>query len=137
MIILFYVWDITVPADTAELNPIYQKLKLSAGIITNINIKFPDGCNGMVKVRILRWTFQLVPLSNGEWVTGNGETVPTETSYELLEVPFELEFQACSPSTSYPHKITIRIEVSPTATLSDLQIIESLNKIVEAVTVNG
>jgi len=131
---MFSAWDITVPADTAELNPLKQKLKLPFGIITGISIKFPDGCNGMVKVRILRWTFQVIPLSSGEWVTGNGETVPTETSYELTETPFELEFQACSPSTSYSHKITVRIEVSPTATISDQQVIANLQDIKELLT---
>ena len=131
---MFSAWDITVPADTPLLAPITQKLKLPAGIISKIDIKFPSGCNGMVKVVIKRWTFQLVPLSSGEWITGNDETVPTETTYELLETPFEIEFQACSPSTTYEHKITIRIEVIPAVSLSDKQIIDRLDKIVEAVT---
>ena len=131
---MFHAWDITVPADTPELAPIKQELNLPAGVITGISIKFPSGCNGMVKIRILRWTFQLVPLSKEEWVTGNDETVPTEQSYELLETPFMLEFQGCSPDTTYLHRITVRIEVNPLVSPSDQQTIQLLKDIKEAVT---
>jgi len=134
---MFSAWDITVPANTAELNPLKQKLKLPAGIISKIDIKFPSGCNGMVKVIIKRWTFQLVPLSSGEWITGNDETVPTETAYELLETPFELEFQGCSSSTTYPHVITVRIEVNPLMSVAEKAMIEALNKVAEAVAPSG
>ncbi len=130
---MFHAWDITVPANTPLLNPVKQELNLPAGVITGISIKFPSGCNGMVKIRILRWTFQLVPLSSGEWVTGDGETVPTEQNYELLETPFMLEFQGCSPSTTYPHTITVRIEVSPLVSPADAQTIDLLKDIKEAV----
>lgn len=134
---MFHVWDITIPAGRTEASPVVQELELPIGIITKIDIKFPAGCHGMVKVRILRWTFQLVPLSSGEWITGDDEAIPTETYYELLEVPTFLTFKGCSPDTGYDHKITVRIEVNPTLKISDSQIIERLDKLVEAVNPNG
>lgn len=134
---MFHVWDITITADTKETAPLEQQLELPIGIITKIDIKFPAGCHGMVKVRLLRWTFQLVPLTSGEWVTGDDEAIPTETYYELMEVPTFLTFKGCSPDTAYDHKITVRIEVNPALKISDTQIIERLDKLVEAVNLNG
>jgi len=134
---MFHVWDITITANTLEAAPKEQQLELPIGIITKIDIKFPAGCHGMVKIRLLRWTFQLVPLSSGEWITGDDETIPTETYYELLEVPVFLMFKGCSPDTDYNHKVTIRIEVNPALKISDMQIIERLDKLVEAVNPNG
>ena len=134
---MFYAWDITVPANTPLLAPITQQLNLPAGVITSIAIKFPSGCNGMVKIRINRWTFQLVPLSDGEWVTGNDETVPTEQSYNLLETPFFLQFMGCSPATTYQHVITVRIEVNPLISVSDQLLIDAMNKVAEAVSLSG
>jgi len=108
---VFYAWDITIPADTGEASPVTQLLKLTRGIIKRIDIRFPDGCHRMVKVRIFRYESQLVPLSRDEWVTGDGETVPTEPFYELLEAPYQLKFVGCSPGTKYKHTVTVRIQL--------------------------
>lgn len=129
---MWHAWDITITADTKEATPKEQQLELPIGIITKVDIKFPAGCHGMVKVRLSRWTFQLVPLSSGEWVTGDNETIPTETYYELFEVPTFLTFKGCSPDTVNLHKITVRIEVNPVTSASQQQIIERLDKILEA-----
>lgn len=110
---MFFCWDITVEADTAEDDPLRQWLNLPKGIITHIDIKFPAGCHGMVKVRLFKESLQLVPLSEDEWVTGDDEPVPTETYCELLDKPFKLKLVACSPDTAYDHTITVRTEIQP------------------------
>lgn len=83
------------------------------GVITKLDIKFPPGCHGLVKVRIFRSRFQLVPLSKDEWITGDGESVPTEGFYDLSVTPSELEFVGCSPGTTYDHTVTVRIQILP------------------------
>lgn len=110
---MFFAWDITVTAGTTEASPKTQVLKLSKGVITGIDVKFPAGCHGAVKVQLLRSEFQLVPLNRGEWVTGDDETVPTEPYYELDETPAELKFLGCSPGAAYDHVVTVRVAVQP------------------------
>jgi len=110
---MFYAWDIIIPKNTSEDDPIIQTLKLTKGVITKLSVKFPPGCKGLVKVRILRYESQLVPLSRGEWLTGDGETIPTETYYPIRDEPTSLKFIGCSPNTYYPHKITVRIQLTP------------------------
>lgn len=110
---MFYAWDITVSAGTTTASPKTQVLKLSAGVITRVDIKFPAGCHGLVKVRIRRSEFQLVPLSKDEWITGDDETIPTEAYYELESTPTELKFIGASPGTTYDHTVTVRIQVLP------------------------
>ena len=110
---MFYAWDITVGASTLESSPKTQELKLTAGVITRVDLKYPAGCKGMVKVRILHSEFQLVPLSRGEWVTGDNETVPTETFFTLSPDQNSLKFVGVSPGTSYPHTITVRVNIEP------------------------
>ena len=134
---MFLAWDITIPANTSESAPTQLKLLLPHGIISKISVKFPSGCNGMVKVRFFRWAFKLIPLSSGDWLTGNDETVITETAYKLTETPFHLQFEGCSPSTTYQHIISVRVEVIPESSLTEDRIVANLEKIVEAVTVNG
>jgi hypothetical protein len=110
---MFFCWDITVTADTPEDEPLEDWLSLPRGIITSINVKFPAGCHGMVKVRLFQEALQLVPLSEDEWVTGDDEDVQTETYAELLDKPYKLKIKLCSPDTEYDHTVTVRVEVRP------------------------
>jgi len=108
---MFYVWDITITANTQEAAPKKQWLKLPKGVITRVDIKFPAGCHGMVKIRLFLESLQLVPLTEDEWVTGDDETIPTETGAEIVDKPYKIKFIGCSPSTDYNHTVTVRIEV--------------------------
>jgi len=108
-----YAWDINVPAGTSESSPVTQILKLHKGVITKIEIKFPPGVHGTVKVRIFRWEAPLVPLNRDGWITGDGETVRYNLYYDLNQEPYWLKFLAVSPNATYDHMITVRIEVLP------------------------
>jgi hypothetical protein len=112
---LFYAWDVTVPAGTEDSAPIEQTLKLTKGTVTKVSIKFPAGCSGLVKVRVFHEEFQLVPLTKGEYVTGDDETVDAEMLYELGSRPYALKLRASSPGCQYDHTITVRVTLMPTA----------------------
>jgi hypothetical protein len=127
---MFFAWDITIPKNTLETDPLIQTLKLSKGVITRLDIRFPAGCHGLVKVRLFRYEAPLIPLSRGEWVTGNDETIPTEAYYELVEAPAELKFVGCSPGAAYDHVITVRIQILPRSIASMIPLIELLTKVV-------
>lgn len=126
---MFWAWDITVTANTLEASPKSQTLKLSKGIITGIYIKFPAGCHSMVKARILYHEFLLVPLIRDEWVTGDDETVPTDTYFDLASAPYELKFMGCSPGTTYDHTVTIRVTVLPPSVASMAPVIQLLTRL--------
>jgi len=122
-----YAWDITIPAGTSESSPVEQILKVHKGVITKIEIKFPAGCHGMVKVRLFRWEAQLVPLNRDGWITGDDEPVTYNLYYELEDEPYQLKFIGASPGTSYDHTITVRIEILPK---SVAMIAPALNRLV-------
>lgn len=130
---MFYAWDITISAGQAEDDPVTQTLKLTKGVITGIWIKFPPGCHRLVKVRLLRSEFQLVPLSRGAWVTGDDETVPTEPYYELKETPAQLKFLGCAPETAYPHTVTVRVAITPPEIATPYQVLQDLLKVFKRV----
>jgi len=126
---MFFAWDITVTADTKEASPTTETLKLSAGVITHIGIKFARGCHGMVGVRLKHHEFQLVPLSRGEWVTGDDESVDFAEYFELKTTPYSLKFEGCSPNTLYNHALTVRITVLPRSVASMIPVVELLAKL--------
>lgn len=108
---MFFCWDIAIEADTSDKTPLEQELSLPRGVITKVDIKFPAGCHGMVGVRLFHCEQQAIPLSSDEWVTGDDETVPTNTYLELTDEPYKLKLRACSPDTEYDHTITVRVDV--------------------------
>jgi hypothetical protein len=130
---MFYAWDITIPKNTLETDPTIEILKLTKGVLTKVDLKFPSGCHGMVKVRIFRSEFQLIPLSHGEWVTGDGESIPTECYYELEETPVQLKFVGCSPDTDYDHTISVRVTVLPKAVATVMPLIEVLTSFLKRI----
>jgi len=128
---VFFAWDIPIPADTKADTPYIKTLKLTIGVITRIAIKFPRGCHGMVKVRLDRFKFQFLPLSAGEWVTGDEEAVGSEEFFEIREPPAELVFYGCSPGTTYDHVVTVRITVLPKKVASMIPVIELLSRLLQ------
>jgi hypothetical protein len=130
---MFYAWDITVPADTKEDNPVTKILQLSHGVISHVSIKFPSGCHGMVKVRLQKYDTNLLPLNRDDWITGDGETVSTAEYYELETRPYDIKLIACSPNTSYDHTITVRITVLPKIIVTFLPVYELLLGLVERI----
>jgi len=130
---MFFAWDITIPAGRSEANPLTQVLKLTAGVIVKGDIKFPRGCHGIVKVRLLHREFQLVPLSSGEWVTGDDETISFPEYFEIKGRPFSLKFVGCSPNSGYDHTITIRITMLPRNIASMLPVVEALSRLLSRI----
>jgi len=126
---VFYAWDITIPANTLLTAPVEQTLKITNGVIVRISVKFPSGCHGLVKMRLLRWRFQVVPLSGGEWLTGDDETVDFPEYYEITKDPFELKFVGTSPGTCFPHSLAVRVVVLPKAVASFYPLAQALQKL--------
>lgn len=123
---MIWAWDITIDANTTEASPKSQILKISAGVITKLDFKYPAGCHGMVKVRIRHGESQLIPLSLDEWITGDDETVPFPEYFELSTPPYQLKFIGCSPGTSWPHTVTVRLSVLPSSIAAPYMIFKGL-----------
>jgi len=134
---VFYAWDITITAGTLETAPKTQTLKLTAGVIINIDAKFPRGCHGLVKIRLFHHGFQLVPLSRGQWVTGDDEPVKMPHYFELTSAPYALKFQGVSPGTTFNHTVTVRVTVLPKSVASMIPVIELLTRLLQRMGVLG
>jgi len=128
---MFFAWDILIEKGTTEDEPVTQILKLSSGIIVKVDIKFPDGCHGQVKVRLLRNEQQLIPLNRDDWVTGDAETVTTPEYYELMETPTQLKFLGICPSAVYDHMVTVRITILPKPVASLMPVMDLLARLMQ------
>jgi len=125
---MFYAWDITVSAGTLEASPKRERLVISKGVITRIEVKFAPGCHGLVKVRIFHHGSQLVPLTKDSWLTGDDEPIVSEQYFEVDTPKYDLQFVGASPNCDYDHTITVRVTVLPPAVASILSVVKVLEK---------
>jgi hypothetical protein len=123
---MLFSWRITVTAGTAEDSPITETLKLTAGVMTLIQVRFEKGCKHLVMVKLLRAEHQILPANPGQWLTGDEETVVDEPYYELVVQPIDLKFLACSPSCTYDHDIAVRVLILPTGVVFWWQMLEKI-----------
>jgi len=128
-----YAWDITITGNKPAAEPKEQTLDLHPGVITKVEVKFPAGCHGMVKARLFFGRFQIVPLSRGEWVTGDDESVSYPTYHEIVNEPAQLLFQGCSPGTSYSHTITVRVQILPKAVATFMPLVDVLTRFLQKI----
>ena len=130
---MFYAWDITIPPNTLEASPTTQILKLSKGVITRADIKFPRGCKGLAKVRLFRYESQLIPFSRDEWITGDDEAIPTEGYYELVETPAQLKFIGINADDTYEHTVSVRIQILPKAVATFMPLIDVMTRFLKRI----
>jgi len=128
---MYFCWDITIPANTLEKLPLKQYLRITKGVITGVDVKFPAGCHGMVKARLFRYEQQAIPLTRDEWIRGDDEAVSTETYIDLNAYPYQLKFVGCSPDTDYDHTVTVRIQVLPTFAAGFAQITNLVQRLLD------
>jgi len=130
---MFYAWDITIPANTQATTPLERVLKITKGVVVRFGVKFPSGHHSLVKVRLFYLDSQLFPLSRGEWITGDDEAIDVPEYFEIKGAPYTLKFHGCSPGTTYPHLVTVRVVILPKEVASFVPLIELLTKILQRI----
>jgi len=108
-----YVLPFTVPANTPEESPLELELKLEEPLITKFELHFPDGCAGMVKVRVFYGIKQIYPKEERTYFSGNNETISFVEYFKGPSVPWKLRVIAFSPGTSYDHSLILRLGTLP------------------------
>jgi len=123
---LYYEFTKTASAGRTEATAQTWDLKLTAGIVHYIEIKFPAGCAGLVHVRLLHGAHPVVPLNIDDDINGDAETIPFKEFYPLSPGANLLTLQAWNEDTVYDHSISVRVgvlseeELNPWVVLKDL-----------------
>lgn len=108
-----YVYELTVPADTAKADPAESEALLVTGTIKQIEIAFPPGCAGEVKVVMLDRILQISPANSEMYHAWDDYTERFSMDYPLDDPGPKITLRGWSPDTVYDHKITFRFDVVP------------------------
>jgi hypothetical protein len=135
---MFYDFAVTVTAGKTEAAPKEQELKLTYGVIHQVEIEFPRGCKGYVYLALDHWEHQFLPTNPDEAFSGDGYVIVIKEHYPLITAPYSLYARAWAPSATYNHTITVRIGVLPESVLLPLKGLGAkLKKLITPITIGG
>jgi len=123
---MFFEFDAVTPVNTLETAPVKTIMKLNAGIVHRVAVRFPPGNAGLVHVRIKQGGVQLWPRNQTGNIKGDNETIDWNEVQELTPDNNTLVAETWNEDTDYPHTPTIRIgllqkeELFPEIKLADL-----------------
>ena len=81
---MFYTFSYTPDAGDTEANPHELTMKLTAGVIHQVDVLFQDGCDHEIFVQVYDDNFQLWPSNRGEKLRGNATVVSFREFFELI-----------------------------------------------------
>ena len=97
----------SVPANTTENNPDWQKLKVTQGTIKQWVIFFDPEAANVLHVRVEYHGSSIMPWGGKDWLVGFFTDTPLDDNIELDGVPYELDIFAYNEDDSYPHEYYI------------------------------
>lgn len=122
---MFYRYELKVPRDTPANNPVSLDMRLGAGVIHLVRVKFPSGCHGRVYAAIFQGASKLWPTERGTWFQGDDETIEFR-EHAVTKAGYHWKVKAFSPDTGFPHTIHVRIGVLAEEEISPFTIVKDL-----------
>lgn len=110
---MLYTKEITFTSGGTVLNQISSNIKASRGVIHKIDIVFPSGCAGLVKVAIFLGIAPISPSTAGMTISGNAEIVQIPEFIDLRKDFNIITIKGFNEDDTYNHTILFRIYVLP------------------------
>jgi len=110
---MIYIYEITTPSNTPETSKQKTVLQLEKGIIKRIDVFFPPGPAGLLKVQICQGIHQVFPKNTDGYFASEFETISYDDEYAILEPPYQLEAYTWNEDDTYDHMCQIRFLIVP------------------------
>lgn len=110
---MIYRFSISTPADTAEADKVKTDLKLTDGVIHQLDVVFPSGPQGYLHCQICHGLHQVWPTNPDEDFASSNEKISFKEFYELNYAPFVLSVYTWNLDDTYDHEVIIRVGILP------------------------
>ena len=126
---MFYSWPITVAAANTAANKTEIKMPMSAGVIHQVDILFPDTCDHNIRVQVFDASFQLWPSNRGGTIRGDASVISFRDFYEMEPANNILTGLAWWEDTETEETIWIQVGVLPRSILQPFSLAELLRAV--------
>lgn len=104
-----YSYSLNVLATHVVGSELKTNFDLPAGIIKEISVSFPGGCNRQIHVQIYKGATLLFPQGAGQDYCENQNVVKFPTYYEIDTNPTTFAVWCWGVGCSYPHKVILLV----------------------------
>lgn len=87
----------------------HSVLKVCKGLVYKVEIAFPPGCTGLLKVKIFDGGHQTWPSNPEESFHTDNFIISFEDTLLKLAAPFQYDIYTVNEDTLYDHSVTVRI----------------------------
>lgn len=110
---MIYRFNISTPANTAESAKQKTVLKVSRGVIHQLDIVYPPGPSGLLHLQIAKALHQLWPSNPSGSFAADQNMITFREHYELMTDPFQLEAYTWNLDDTHDHSVIIRLGILP------------------------
>ena len=126
---MFYSWPIDVMAGNVATNKAKIDMTMSAGIIHQVDIVFPDTCDHDIRVQIFDGGTQLWPSNRDNAIRGDAGVISFRDFYEMASANNILTGVAWLTNAAKASTIWIQIGVLPRDILQPFSLAELLRAV--------
>ena len=126
---MFYSFELAVAAGNIASNKKELNMDLSAGIIHQVDILFPDDCDHNIRVQVFDASFQLWPSNRNGTIRGDATIVSFRDFYELKSENNTLTAYAWWADTQTVQSIFVQIGLLPRAIMQPFSLAELLRAV--------
>jgi hypothetical protein len=110
---VFYVYPLTVAANTPEIAAVTEVIPIANGVIYRVELEFEKWCANLLHLRIFRFEHMIYPSNPLGSFTSDGETIGFSDYFEVFEEPYILKLRAWNEDDFFDWTVTVRIGVLP------------------------
>lgn len=126
---MFYTYEVEAPASTGVGAVKEEEMSMSAGIIHQVDVLFPDTAEHAIAVQIFDASLQLWPSNRGAKIRGDATVVSFRDFYEMTVQNNILTAKAWRLSTGDAVSVFIHIGVLPRSVLQPFSLAELLRAV--------
>jgi hypothetical protein len=126
---MFYSWPITIVAGNTSGNKAKITMPMSAGVIHQVDILFPDNADHNIRVQVFDADFQLWPSNREGSIRGDASVISFRDFYEMKSANNRLTGYAWWEDTETETTIWIQIGVLQRAILQPFSLAELLRAV--------
>ncbi len=126
---MFYSFPITITAGNTVDNKATIEMPMSAGVIHQVDILFPDSANHNVRIQVFDASFQLWPSNRAGTIRGDASVISFRDFYELRSVNNTLSGVGWWEDEETALDIWVQIGVLPRSILQPFSLAELLRAV--------
>jgi len=106
---MLFTGEITIPAGTALNAPVLEHIKLTKGLITQIDVFFPPGNSCLAFITFNRAIHQIYPTNPDGFVKGDGILLQGNVFHHIKDQPLTVTVMGFSPDARFDHTVYFNI----------------------------